>query len=176
MRELPDVTNELDRIRIAEQQAQRRWPLAVASTLVVSLLAVAWFAWDSHQRAQAVAEASPVAAGKDDVIAEINAKLARMEAERGALMADLSSLDAKLKAATTEAERAELQARKEAVKRELAAQQEQLQPERERRRRSSTRKAAPEPKPQAEASDPDQPTRRRDPIVLEGDKPLDGLP
>jgi colicin import membrane protein len=158
-------------VRMSEQRAKPRWPLAVVPTLVLALLGTGAIVWHGQQREAMEREsAERIAMEQNQALAAVNAKLDALEAEQARLQNERAALEAELAAAAgDEAAQADVLAKIDAVDERISGNDEARgKPSRPKRPRVG--------KPVTDETKPVKPPRTR-PVLEVGDTkdPLGGI-
>jgi hypothetical protein len=160
-------------IRMSEQRARPRWPLAVVPVLLLGVAGASVLAWQGRQHeAEAKLEAQETVARNADVLAEVTAKLDALEAEQSRMQQVRADLEAELAAAKGNA------GAETALREQLAALDADIATNDRARAQANGGRARPRPhgtRPKPDAK-PDKPPRTRPVLELSNtNDPLAGI-
>jgi hypothetical protein len=161
-------------MRLAEKAAAPRWPFVAVPLLVATVAIAGTLAFRGAQEAERQAALlEQDRKHQDEQIAAITAKLDELEDEQARLERERSELVVQLNAATSEAERAELQAKQDELDRKLEKNAEARGTKPTPKRPPAAKKP---PRGVIEVGDTKDPLPPRDKIVVDdSDDPLSGL-
>lgn len=159
-------------VRMSEQRAKPRWPLAVVPALVLGLLGTGAIVWQERQETEHErVQAELLAAERAQVMQAVTAKLDALEAEQTRLQGQREALEAELAAAKDDAAKAALQGKLAAVDEKIASNdQARGKPSRPKRPRVSKPDGA-----LADAKPPKPPRTRPLLDVSDTKEPLAGI-